>query len=238
MAKGSKKAKTPRRDRKERRFEPHSTANPRLVMGLGGVGAAVLGAGFYGQFIRATGIVGEPLKFAAWLLAGGAVVVGAAVWMGTSGDAVLRVGDGGVGVEKGGTVRRMPWHAVEAVRWSDGVVELRGKDESDAAFTVSISVGSHPDAAAWAIHEARERVPKVVEVPSDAALPARSSSAGEVVALEPLQVVGKHCADTGEAIAYEPDARLCTRCERVFHRAHVPEECPCGASLDGLRAKD
>jgi hypothetical protein len=50
-------------------------------------------------------------------------------------------------------------------------------------------------------------------------------------------VVGKHCADSGTVIAYEPDARVCPRCERVYHKAHVPETCACGGSLEGLRAK-
>jgi hypothetical protein len=68
-------------------------------------------------------------------------------------------------------------------------------------------------------------------------LPEPHRDAGEVLVLDPIQVVGKHCAESGTVIAYEPDARVCTRCERVYHKAHVPETCACGASLESLRAK-
>jgi hypothetical protein len=53
--------------------------------------------------------------------------------------------------------------------------------------------------------------------------------------LEPPQVVGRHCAESGKVIAYEPDARVCVRCERVFHRTSMPDVCACGASLEHLR---
>jgi hypothetical protein len=48
-------------------------------------------------------------------------------------------------------------------------------------------------------------------------------------------VVGRHCAATGKVIAYEPDARLCPRCERAYHKSGVPEACECGALLAELR---
>jgi len=57
-----------------------------------------------------------------------------------------------------------------------------------------------------------------------------------VLPLEPPQVVGKHCAASGKVISYEPDARVCPRCERVYHRASVPASCECGASLTELQA--
>jgi hypothetical protein len=28
---------------------------------------------------------------------------------------------------------------------------------------------------------------------------------------------------------------VCPRCDRVYHKAHVPEACACGASLEDLR---
>ena len=62
--------------------------------------------------------------------------------------------------------------------------------------------------------------------------------AGEVIVLDPIQVVGKHCAASGKVIAYEPDARVCSRCERVYHKAHVPETCACGQSLENLRPSE
>jgi len=105
MAKEKKKA---RRARIERRFEPRSTTSPPVVGVLGAVGSAALGAGVYGQFVRAASDVGAPMPYASWVLAGGAVVLGAAIWLGTSGEPPLRVGDAGVAVEKSGGVRRMP----------------------------------------------------------------------------------------------------------------------------------
>ncbi len=60
---------------------------------------------------------------------------------------------------------------------------------------------------------------------------------GRIVTLDPIQVVGKRCAESDKMIAYEPDARVCPRCERIYHKAHVPEECACGENLTALRAK-
>jgi hypothetical protein len=85
------------------------------------------------------------------------------------------------------------------------------------------------------VKEARQRIPAVVDVPEDVALPEVRASVGESRVLEPAQVVGKHCAASGKVIAYEPDARVCPRCERVYHRAHVPAACECGASLAALQ---
>jgi hypothetical protein len=86
------------------------------------------------------------------------------------------------------------------------------------------------------VKEARARVPATVDVPEDVALPEARQAAGETLTLEPPQVVGKHCVASGKVIAYEPDARVCSRCERVYHKAHVPAQCECGASLESLQA--
>jgi len=129
----------------------------------------------------------------------------------------------------------MPWYAVEKIEWRGETVRVTGRDDFGAEMTVSATLKSHPQAAAWIVKEARERVPAVVDVPDDATLPDPLASAGEVITLEPPQVVGKHCAASGKVIAYEPDARVCTRCERVYHRTQVPEKCECGASLAELR---
>jgi hypothetical protein len=64
-----------------------------------------------------------------------------------------------------------------------------------------------------------------------AKLPSASSYAGTKIDLEPLQVVGKRCAMTGTLISYEPDARSCERCERVYLKRSVPKTCACGATL-------
>jgi len=232
-AKSAKRGQT--RERRERRFEPRTNASPRLVYLVGAVGALAMGAGAWGQFgslLREGGP--EPFKLAPYILAAGALLSGIAIWIGTSGEPALRVGDAGLAVEKGG-VRRMPWFAIERIEWREEAVRVTGKDEAGAAMTVVASISSHPQAAAWIVKEARERVPAAVDVPADATVPEPRASAGETLALEPPQVVGKHCATSGKVIAYEPDARVCLRCERVYHKADVPESCDCGASLADLQ---
>jgi len=237
----AKKTKTPKREktreRRERRFEPQGSAAPRIVYLVGAIGAIAMGAGAWGQFGALVHEGGpQPLSFAPYILAVGALLVGGAIWIGTSGEAAVRVGDGGIAVEKGG-VRRMPWYAVESIVWRDETVRVTGKDDMGVAMSVTASLKSHPQAAAWIVKEARERVPTVVDVPEDATLPEPRAAAGESMALEPPQVVGKHCSASGKIIAFEPDARLCPRCERVFHKASVPATCDCGVSLEDLQAR-
>jgi hypothetical protein len=186
----------------------------------------------FGSLVRDGGP--EPLKIAPYILAAGAVLVAIAVWIGTSGEASLRVGDAGGAVERAG-VRRMPWYAVERVTWQDQAVRVTGKDESGAETTIVASLRHQPQAASWIVKEARERIAAAVDVPEDAPLP--SPRAGQALALEPPQLVGRHCAASGKVISYEPDGRLCPRCERVYHKAHVPETCACGASLGELHSE-
>ena len=236
MAKLSKK-KGAKRGRSERRFEPRSTANPLAVKLGGALGALAMGAGTYGQFGPAMHTPpDDPIKYATWILAGGAALLGAAIWLGTSGEPTLRVGDPGIAVEKSG-LRRIAWHAVERVELAEGAVRATGKDDLGRALTVVASLASQPQAAAWIVKEARARVPAVVEIGEDAALPDALADGGELLAVDPPQVVGKHCANSGKIIAYEPDARICPKCERVYHKAHVPDACPCGASLVHLQPR-
>jgi hypothetical protein len=177
----------------------------------------------------------EPLSYAPWILAGGAVALGAAIWIGTSSAPAVRVGDGGVADEK----RRMPWWRVEAVTGDENALEVRGKDEAGAAFTLRFERKALPAALPWLLKEARSRVPDKVDVSSSVidAVGTASKSAGEQLACPPLQLVGQHCADSDEVIAFEPDAKVCPRCERIYHRAHLPKACACGTSLAGLREK-
>jgi hypothetical protein len=235
MAKKKPAKREKPRERRERRFEPRPTTNPILVYVLGGLGAVAMGAGAWGQFGPLLHDGGpEPFKYAAYVLAAGALLVGAAIWRGTSGEPAMRVGDAGLAVERGG-IRRMPWYAIERVEWREEAVRVTGKSDDGAALTIVARSSSQPQAAAWIVKEARERVSKVVDVPDDATLPAPLMSAGESLPLEPPQVVGKHCAATGKVIAYEPDARVCPRCERVYHKSGVPDSCECGASLAAVR---
>jgi hypothetical protein len=232
MAKKSKSGKTGNkpRERRERRFEPETGARPGLVYALGAVGALAMGAGTWETLGPLFSDGPEPLKAGRYVLAAGAVLASVAIWIGTSGEPVIRVGDGGVATEKGG-VRRLPWYAIERVELVDGAVKVSGTDDAGIKLILSASLAAQPQAAAWIVREARDRVPAVVSVPADAALPTPATAAGQVVPLEPPQVVGKHCAASGKVIAYEPDARICTRCERVYHKASVPPACQCGAPL-------
>jgi hypothetical protein len=232
MAKKSNPSKRGKpRERREQRFEPRASTSPLLVYVLGGIGAVAMGAGTWGEFgslVRETGP--EPFKYAPYILAAGAVLIGIAIWIGTSGEPSLRVGDAGLAVERSG-LRRMPWFWVERVAWVDDALRVTGKDESGTAMTIVASLASHPQAAAWILKEARERVPAAVDLSGEAPLPSVRTDAGESLPLAPPHVVGKHCAASGKVIAYEPDARVCPRCERVYHKAHVPDSCACGASL-------
>jgi hypothetical protein len=238
MAKKTKSAKREKPpERRERRFEPLASADPRVVYVMGAIGAIAMGAGAWGQFGALVQEGGpDPLKVAPYILSFGALLVGGAIWIGTSGDPALRVGDAGLALEKGG-VRRMPWYAVERMEWRQETVRVTGKDEAGLAMTLAASLKSHPQAAAWMVREARERVPAVVDVPEDATLPEPRPTAGESLLLDAPQVVGKHCASSGKVIAYEPDGRMCPKCGRVFHKASVPAACECGASLLEMQSR-
>ena len=92
----------------------------------------------------------------------------------------------GIGVERGGLLgtqplRRMPWHAVESVAYegASAAIVVRGLDETGAQMVVAARLESQPQAAAWIVREARARVPGVVNVSDEIALPEVRSDAGE-----------------------------------------------------------
>jgi hypothetical protein len=233
-----KKDKGPRRQ--ERRFVAQSAFNPWLVRVLGGLGATALGAGTWGYVYGHAFEADEKLKpIPSYLIAAGAVLTGATIWVGTSSETPLRVGAPGIAMEKG-EVRRMPWSNVSQISWESGNLALvvAGKDESGSPWTFKVPVKAHPEAAGWIVKEALARIPKVVDI-SDLVLgklPGANPHAGMVIDLEPLQVVGKKDAISGKTISYEPDARVCPRCERVYFKRTVPKRCKCGNSLLDLRS--
>ncbi|MEO8799749.1 MAG: hypothetical protein ABI551_17780 [Polyangiaceae bacterium] len=231
----AKKKKIEKR-RKEQRFFPQSNANPWVVRAVGALGAIALGAGAYEQFLSSAT---TPWKYTPYVLAAGALLFALSIWFGTSGDPVLRVGDAGVGLDRG-QVERIPWHAVSAVGFDPKLqaVFVNGKDESGKKKRIEAKLSSQPQAAAWIAKMAKERIPKLVDLESAGAdkIPeARSDVAGDVILLEPLQVVGRKCANSDKLIAFEPDARVCPRCERVYYKNDVPKKCACGANLGELR---
>jgi hypothetical protein len=235
MAKKKAPKKDRARERRERRFEPIASTSPWVAYAFGAAGALAMGAGAWGQFGASLGLsTVDPLAASPYILAAGALLVGVAIWLGTSGEPALRVGDAGVGVEKG-TVRRVPWYAVERVEWRGETVRVTGKDDTGEAVSIVAKLSTQGQAGAWIVKEARDRVPGVVDVPADATLPEPNVHAGTTLPLDPPQVVGRHCVASGQVISFEPDARVCPRCERVYHKAHVPDSCVCGASLAELQ---
>jgi hypothetical protein len=232
------KAKSQKRERRERRFLPQSTSRPLNIKILGGLGALLLGAGAWAQFGRALMHVElPPYPWAPWVLTGGAVLFGVAVWMGTSGEPAVRVGAGGIAVEKG-DLRRMPWYEVESIGWDNDRESLKvsGKDENGKPMALTLAALSHPQACAWMLKEARDRIPSLVDVPDEPrGVPRPAANEGQGIVLDPVQVVGRRCMESGESILYEPDSRVCPKCERVYHKHHVPDVCKCGASLAGMR---
>jgi hypothetical protein len=238
MAKKKKADKV--KERRERRFTPLPAMSQTVVNAFGGLSAAVLGAGVFAQFGHAW--LDNPLppySFAPAMIAGGAVAFGAAVWLGTSSEAVLRVGAGGIAIEKANDIARIPWHKVERIAWDPDrmLLEVRGKDEGGRMQALALSPKVYPGAIGWIVKDGRSRIPLEVDVPDEAhGLPVAEQGDGELLTMEPFQVVGKRCAESDRVIAYEPDARVCTRCERVYYRLAVPEACACGAALDALRS--
>jgi hypothetical protein len=236
-----KKNKAGKRERRERRFSAQTSTNPLIVRGLNALGAAALGAGTWGLVGKQWMTNAESgIPYSAWVAALGFVLLGIGVWLGTVTDAAIRVGDPGIAEDKG-ELKRIPWWGIKKISWDADTASLvvRGEQESGGALSFTIRRAVHPDALAWILKEANDRVEDLVDVPEGVqeSLPKASVEAGQVLKLDPVQVVGRHCAESDEAIAYEPDGRVCWRCERVYHKAHVPEECACGTSLANLRKK-
>jgi hypothetical protein len=242
--KKAKKVAGPKRY--ERRFVPIASTNPWIVRILGAVGGLVIGAGLYGYFY-ATGEghafhaaeAGDRIgQIPSYLIAGGAVLMGATIWLGTSSEAPVRVGDPGIALEKG-EVRRMPWWGVERITWQPGerALVVTGQDETHRSWTFRVPVNSHPEAVARIVEEARRRIRKKVDIEKGVLkqMPTAHDHAGQRLELEPLQVVGKKCAASGKIISYEPDARVCAQCERVYFKRSVPNKCKCGNDIHALR---
>jgi hypothetical protein len=247
MAKPKKSKKSSGVRRQERRFVSRAASNPLLVRLLACASGLVLGAGAYAyfwgkSFVPATPDVPDNIsQLPMYLIAGGAVVLGIAIWFGTSADPPIRVGAPGLALEKG-ELRRMPWWGVEKISFENGSLALiiTGKDDAGVDWTFKVSSRSNSEAVGWIIKEALDRIPRKVDIAEEtlANLPQAHEHAGTKVDLDPLQVVGRRCAVSGKTISYEPDARVCPQCERVYFKQSVPKKCKCGASLLHLRPKD
>lgn len=221
-SKKKSKKKAPPRERKERRFQPKQTHTSILAVAGGMVGALVLGAGVYDQWIN-----DNPHPYARWIVTGGVVVLGAALWFGDTSAHPVRVGEAGIAVEKGDELVRLAWCDIERISVDRGQLVAKGND----ALTLTIPLGAHPAAVAWILAEGTQRIPRKMDVKGSVvdSLPKPSESDGEVRAIEGLQVAGKKCAASDMTIAFERDARLCPNCAQVYHKDHVPKKCvTCG----------
>ncbi len=222
----SLKKRSPRA-RRERRYLPQPTRQSRLVLGLGAVGSAVLGAGVYAQWLLV-----EPKPYGQWLVLAGALLLAAVLWLGGTTAHPVRVGDAGVGIERGSELTRLAWCELESVKLTQGLLLLGGKGQ----LSLSLPLDAHALAAARVLAEATRRVPQVVQLseeerrrlgtPQDGAVPQH-----EVVG---VQVAGKPCAATQRPIAFEQDARFCLNCGEVYLKGKLPSQCvSCGQATDG-----
>jgi hypothetical protein len=228
MAETKKKKKTPKRERKERRFHPEQTYSSGAAVGAGMLGALAAGAGVWGQWISE-----NPPSYAPYLFGGGAIALGAALWFGDAGAVPIRIGDAGIALERGTELTRLAWCELEKVSIEGKQLLAKGK-----TTTFSIPVGAHPKAVAWILAEGTKRVPDAMNVKRSelAGLPEPTDLDGELVLLEGVQVAGKHCAASGKPIAFERDARLCPNCAQVYSKDQIPKKCvTCEAEL-GTRA--
>jgi hypothetical protein len=220
--------------RVEIQFFPQSSANPIMVRLIGAAGAIALGGGLWEQFGAA-----QALDITPYMLAGGAAAFGAAIWIGTSGDPMVRVGQGGVGEDRGGATRRIPWYQITKIGWDEKTqaIVVKGDDDTGSPLTITVRLKSQPYAAAWIVSLGAERAAKVLDVPESVIekLPSKNPLDGLEVVLDPVQVVGKRCAKSNKVIAYEPDGRVCPACERVYHKNSTPKKCACGQDLAALR---
>jgi hypothetical protein len=220
-----KKSKKKKRERKERRYTGEQTYASKVHVLIGVVGGLGLGAGVYSQWISDQARTSAP-----YLVIGGGLLMIGTMLFGDIGTTVVRVGDGGVALEKGRDLVRILWCDLKRVRAKDGKLVLEGDEE-----TISVPIAGHPGAVARILAEGTRRVPEAMDVKRSAlaGLPEPSEhDGGEILTLETLQVAGRHCAASDRPIAFERDARLCPQCCQVYLRDEVPKKCvTCEAEL-------
>lgn len=219
-----KKQAQAKRVRKERRFLPEPTYASRASIGGGMLGALILGAGVYSQWLS-----DDPRAIAPYLFGVGALSLGAALWFGDAGALPVRVGDAGIGIEKGNELVRLVWCDIERVFTERAELVAKGKE-----LTLRIPIAAHRAAVAWILSEGTKRVPAVMDVKRQSLvdLPDPKDGDGELVVIEGLQIAGRHCAVSDKPISFERDARLCPSCGQVYLKEHVPAKCvTCEAPL-------
>ncbi len=208
----------------ERRYEPGTSPFAIATVVIFSIGAVALGAGVYAQWLRSGGP--GPHPWSMYFLIAGAVLLLSVALFGQTNTRPVRVGDGGVAVERDETtVERIAWCDVDRLLVSSTMVTVQG-----AGVTIAVPLQTHAAAAARVVREARERIPKVAEgVPDVAAVNGVEPNREE---LDPPQIAGRACKATGKVVSFEKDARLCGRCGELYHKAGAPNVClTCGAPL-------
>ncbi len=215
--KRAKKRNAKKLERKEQRFEPAPTHASWGSFAVGAVGAALLGAGVYAQWL-----VDEPYGYGLSLVGVGAAGLLGGLWLGNQGLGPLHVGDAGIATEQGEELTRIPWCEIQSVSLSTDTLIVKTGDS-----TLSIALGEHPQGTSLIVKEIAKRLParlKLSEAQRDA-LPKVSRRDGETRIVTELQVAGKRCAASSEIVTFEKDARLCPNCGELFARSHTPNEC-------------
>jgi hypothetical protein len=218
---------------KERRFLPVRDARLTGALVAGALGSVLLGAGVYIQFFRpannvlAVKLGARVVELAdkgAYVVGAGAVILALVILFAPDFETALLVGDGGVGVDEGGDdgPQRILWCDIEQISMSGDVLVIRGEDRK---FAVPLS--SQPQAAAWILREAQERIPSVIALDhaEQERIPKADEQAGERRKISDIQIAGRRCRATDRVISYEPDARLCPRCGEIYLKDEVPKEC-------------
>jgi hypothetical protein len=134
-------------------------------------------------------------------------------------------------VEDGQEINRVPWYLMRSLQVSGGKVIVEGD-----GYQVKFLLGANQRAASYALKEASERVPDVVDVDKSIAdgLPDPGKVGGYLQDVADDQVAGMRCASTDQLIHLEEDARLCAKCGQVYHKEGLPEACvSCEAPLKG-----
>jgi hypothetical protein len=203
----------------ERRFTAEPTSRSNWQALIGGIGAALLGAGAY-----ATWMHDAPMPIAPYLFGVGTLGVIAASVLGSSDSMPLRVGDAGIAVERGSDQpERLAWYEVDKV-------SLEGVDNvvvEGAHRRIVVPSTHHAQAAAWILKEATDRIPKKVSIEEGKREPLlrAAGSHSEVIGVEPMQVTGRRCKASNAIISFERDARTCKTCGEVYDKKHVPAKC-------------
>lgn len=210
------------RKRKERRFAANGNYVAPWVAIVGTLGALVLGAGVFGWWIK-----DPPIGYAPYLIALGGLGISVALWFAQSTIHAVCVGDAGLALETGSETERLAWCDLESIRVVGSRMVAHAAQGVNGPSSLSFSIKEHPRAAAWLLKEAAERVPDILDVPTNviSGLPNPRSDQAPETEIENAQVAGRRCAASRKVIAFEGDARLCPRCGQVYHKDHVPAHC-------------